>query len=190
VSLLDVTATTLALTGAKLPDYYDGQNLFGSEYKPVNYVIGARDRCDYTIDRIRSVRTDRFRYIRNYFPHRPMLQAQYRDRQQTVLDLKRLHEAGELSDYQDTHWFGVRPEEELYDLVVDPHQISNLARSTEHASILQEHRAILDAWVRETGDQGQHAETVESLKGTYKLWKERPIFKDAEVNPEYGQFQE
>ena len=31
---------------------------------------------------------------------------------------------------------------------------------------------------------------AEQLKGTYDLWKDKPIFKDAKVNPEYDQFRE
>ena len=32
------------------------------------------DRCGETVDRIRSVRTGQFKYIRNYHPLRPLLQ--------------------------------------------------------------------------------------------------------------------
>jgi len=69
VSLLDVSATTLAMGGAKMPTYLDGQNLFAKAYNEVEYVVGARDRCDYTIDRIRTVVSEDFRYIKNYFPN-------------------------------------------------------------------------------------------------------------------------
>ena len=56
-----------------------------------------------------------------------MLQAQYRDERPVVLALKQGLKDGTLTDYQKEHWFGVRPEEELYDLAADPHQINNLA---------------------------------------------------------------
>ena len=188
VSSLDISATTLAFGGAALPDYLDGQDLFGKNYKAVDHVISARDRCDYTIDRIRTVRSEKFRYIRNFHPERPLLQAQYRDEQQTVKDLKRLHEAGELSAYQDEHWFGIRPKEELYDISEDPHQIHNLAGESEHAEELKKHREILESWIKETDDKGQYAESAVQLKATYDLWKDKPIFKDAKTNPEYDQF--
>ena len=188
INALDITATTLALGDVPRPDYLDGQNLFDPHYQPVNYVISARDRCDYTIDRIRTVRTDRFRYIRNFFPERPMLQAQYRDQQPTVTDLKRLHEAGELTPYQDAHWFGIRPHEELYDLAADPHEINNLASDPAHAATLKAHRKILHEWMVATDDQGQYPEDPAQLRATFELWKDLPIFRDAQVNPEYDQF--
>ncbi len=55
-----------------LPPRIEGPSLFGG---PVSdYVIAARDRCDETIDRIRCVRTRRYKYIRNFMPERLYLQ--------------------------------------------------------------------------------------------------------------------
>lgn len=190
VSALDIPATTLALGGAKLPNYLDGQDLFGDAYKPVDHVISARDRCDYTIDRIRTVRTENYRYIRNFYPDRPMLQAQYRDNRPEVTELKRLKSEGKLTDYQEEHWFGIRSEEELYDMNADPHQMNNLAKNDVFANELVRHRAILNSWIKVTDDKGQYPEDPIQLKATFDLWKERPIFKNANVNPEYDQFRD
>lgn len=188
VTLLDVSATTLALGGAEMPDYLDGQDLFSQSYKAPNYVLGARDRCDYTIDRIRTVRSDKYRYIRNYFPERPMLQAGYRDNKPIVSDLKRAKAEGILTLYQEAHWFGVRPEEELYDMEADPHQMNNLAINPEFESVLEEHRNVLENWIKETDDKGQYPESAIQLKATYEMWKDREVFATAKVNPEYDQF--
>lgn len=188
VSLLDVTATSLAFAGANAPNYFDGQNLFGQDYQPADHIIGARDRCDYTIDRIRTVRSDKYRYIRNGFPDRCLLQPAYRDKHQTVSDLRELYAAGKLNEYQDTHWFGTRPAEELYEIEADPHQVNNLANDPTHQQILAQHREFLNRWIEKTGDKGQQTESAESLIGTYELWKDKPIFSDSDVNPEYEQF--
>lgn len=188
VSLVDVSATTLAMAGANLPEYLDGQDLFAANYKAPKYIIGARDRCDYTIDRIRTVRSDRYRYIRNYYPDRPMMQAGYRDNHPMSKDMRRLHEEGKLTEYQEVHWFGTRPKEELYDLQGDPFQMTNLVEDEVYAKILQEHREALEEWIKQTDDKGQYAESSLQLKATYDLWKDRQVFRDAEVNPEYDQF--
>lgn len=188
VSLLDVSATTLAMAGIELPDYLDGQNLFALDYSKKKYIIGARDRCDYTIDKIRTVRSDNYRYIRNYFPDRPMLQAGYRDDRPIVTELKKAKEDGILTAYQTEHWFGIRPQEELYDLASDPHQMNNLASNADFEKVLLEHRTALQNWVKETDDKGQYDEAAIQLKATYDLWIERPIFSQAKVNPEYDQF--
>ncbi|MDZ8117569.1 sulfatase family protein [Pontiella agarivorans] len=188
VSLLDVSATTIALGGLNVPDYYDGQNLFGNAYEPAEYILGARDRCDFTIDTIRTVRSEKFRYIRNYHPERTMSQPQYRDKQPVVKDMHRLHEEGGLTAYQEEHWFGRRPEEELYELASDPHQTNNLAVLPAYADILKKHRSVLEDWQQQHGDKGLEPEPAVSLQGTYELWKDKPVFKHADVNPEYNQF--
>ena len=188
VSLLDVSASTLALGGVELPKYLDGQDLFSKEYKKPQYVIGARDRCDYTIDRIRTVVSDEYRYIRNYFPERPMMQAGYRDNKPIVKDFKKAREEGILTEYQEEHWFGIRPIEELYNLKADPHQMNNLAEDSNHEDILKEHRNYLENWISETDDKGQYSEDSKQLKATFDLWKDRPRFKNAKINPEYDQF--
>lgn len=187
---LDIPATTMALAGFEVPAFYCGQNLFAPDYEPLDHVVSARDRCDYTIDRIRTVRTDKFRYLSNAFPERPLLQAQYRDNKPPVIALKRDFQAGTLNDYQAQHWFGLRPREELYDLAADPHQINNLATDPAYYEILSEHRALLHAWRLESNDRGVEAEDPRQLKATYDLWRNKDIFRKAKVNPEYDQFKE
>lgn len=188
VNALDIPATTLSFGGAEMPDYLDGQDLFSDDYRAVDHVISARDRCDYTIDRIRTVRTRNFRYLRNSFPERTMLQAQYRDDRPEVIEMHTAHKAGTLTPYQDKHWFGVRPGEELYDMEKDPHQINNLADDPKFAAELKKHRDLLEAWIKKTDDKGQYPEAAIQLKATFDLWKDKPIFKNAKVNPEYDQF--
>ena len=53
------------------------------------------------------------------------------------------------------------PLESLYDTEVDPHEIKNLANSSEHQAILQEMRAALDTWEIETGDRGSIPEPLD-----------------------------
>ena len=190
VTLLDVGATTLALAGAEMPDHLDGKNLFGHDYTPADFVIGARDRCDYTIDRIRTVRSDRYRYIRNYYLDRPLMQPGYRDDRPPSMDMRRMFEAGELTEYQAEHWVGLRPREELYDMDTDPHQINNLASLPEFQAELLRHREVLENWINDSDDQGQYTESDAQLRATYELWKDRDIFKTADVHPEYSKFHE
>ena len=60
VSTLDLGTTTLALAGLEIPDYMEGMDLFASDYKR-DQIISTRDRCDFTIDRIRAVRSKEFK---------------------------------------------------------------------------------------------------------------------------------
>jgi hypothetical protein len=53
------------------------------------------------------------------------------------------------------------PEEELYDLESDPHQIKNLAKSNqpEHRAALERLSGVLSAWIEQTNDQGRVPES-------------------------------
>ena len=182
VSGLDLAATSLALAGLAVPDCMESRDLFALGFQPRDHVISARDRCDYTIDRIRSVRTGRFRYIRNFFHDRPYMQPNYRDEWEITQLMRRLHAEGKLNDVQDRFWSKERPAEELYDIENDPHEIHNLAFDPRHRSVLMKHRTILSQWIDETDDQGRYPEDSANLKYMLDVWRGRGV---EPVNPEY-----
>ena len=76
---------------------------------------------------------------------RHLLQAQYRDNRPPVLELKKLRKEGKLTPYQETHWFGKRPTEELYDLAADPQETLDLAGDPGYRDVLGECEAQLRA---------------------------------------------
>lgn len=184
VSGLDISATTLAMAGIPLPEYMEGRDMFAANFSPREYVISARDRCDYTIDHIRTVRTDRFRYIRNFLTDRPLLQPQYRDMQPPTKMLRKMHANKTLDAIQEACLFGPRPAEELYDMEKDPHQIHNLASDPTYSDELQRHRSILEKWIKATDDKGQYPEADKNLKAILERWG------DQCVNPEYDRVRE
>ncbi|MEX0641379.1 MAG: sulfatase [Pirellulales bacterium] len=65
VMQIDVAATSLDLAGIPIPQYVQGKSIFSPDYRPREEVFSARDRCDETVDTIRSVRTPKFKYILN-----------------------------------------------------------------------------------------------------------------------------
>lgn len=156
VSSIDITATTLQFAGVEPPSNMEGRVLFGPAVKKRDYIIAARDRCDETVDRIRCVRDQRFKYIRNFYPDRPYTQPNvYKDVQYPPLRVMRdLHAQGKLTGAAALFMASKRPAEELYDLEADPHEINNLAAKPVHQQRLAAMRGILDRWIRETGDKG------------------------------------
>ncbi len=156
VAHIDVTASSLAFAGIDIPDWMEGRPLFGPDAEPRDYVVSARDRCDETVDVIRSVRTERFRYIRNFVPERPHLQPnRYKDSKAVIQTLHQLRDSGKLSQELEAMFYGERPEEELYDLREDPWQMRNLAGDPSHKATLAKLRSTLAAWIEQTGDRGQ-----------------------------------
>ena len=152
VAHIDVAAETLRLAGVEIPDHLEGRPLFGSGSKSREYVVSARDRCDETVERLRSVRTERYKYIRNYYPGRPHMQPnRYKDGKALTKVLRKLHEEGKLNADQDRIFSPTRPNEELYDLEADPHELRNLALDPKYNKTLAKHRAILGRWIGESG---------------------------------------
>ena len=158
VSLIDLAPTWLELAETEPIVNADGKSIFGSE--PREALFAARDRCDATQDRIRCVRTDRYKYIRNFHPERPYTQFnEYKTRQYPVLTLlEALHKKGKLTPAQERFMAPARPAEELYDLTADPSEINNFASDRAHGDILTGLRKQLEDWIMRTGDQGAREE--------------------------------
>jgi len=180
VNSIDISVTSMALAGLEIPDYMEGRDVFAKDYKGRDYVISARDRCDYTIERIRAVTTKRYRYLRNFLTDRPYLQPQYRDGRAVMKTWKRLYGEGKLTPEAAAFASDKRPAEELYDLAKDPHEVRNLAGDPKYAKELQRHRDILAKWMEQTDDKGQYPESEEGLFQVLCRWGEKC------VNPEYA----
>jgi hypothetical protein len=126
---------------------------------PRDIVFSARDRMDETVMRHRAVRDDRYRYIKNFTPEKPFFSPNaYKAKQYPAWNLiQQLHQEGKLNAVQEILCQPRMPEEELYDLQSDPHQINNLARSTapEHQAALTKLRSAVTEWIESTGDRGR-----------------------------------
>ena len=158
---IDMAATSLAAAGIEIPKAMQGRNILAPIYQPRTHVFATRDRCDETVERIRSVRTDRFLYIRNSHPQRPHLQPNnYKDGKSIVQTLRALHESGKLDALAAKLLFSpTRPPEELYEWTTDKWQITNLAAAPAHKATLESLRARLDQWMRETNDHRPETES-------------------------------
>ena len=170
---IDIAAASLDLAGITIPPYMQGQPIFSPEYKPRRYVFSARDRCDETVERMRCVRTDRYKYIRNFYPHRSHTQPnRYKDGKQIMIVMRELFAAGKLNSDQARQFLPSRPGEELYDMQSDPHELHNLAESSQHQRTLKKLRKVLVDWIVQTRDLGQIPEPIlaEYLEEYDSMW--------------------
>lgn len=155
---IDIAALSLAAADIDIPTYMQARDILADDYAPRDAAYSARDRCDETVDYIRAVRTERFKYIRNYLPERPhMMPNRYKDAKAIIIALRKAHAAGQLSPEQATLFASTRAPEELYDLVKDPHELHNLAADPKQASLLQVMRWKLNDWEERTGDHGRES---------------------------------
>ena len=179
VSGIDIAPASLVAAGLEVPAYMEGSNFLAPDHEARSFVVAARDRCDYTIERIRALVTPRFKYLRNYLTDRPYMQPNYKDPWPVSQQLRAMTAAGELNATQMLFFGPERPAEELYDLQNDPHEIDNLADDPRFRAILEQHRSLLAQWIEETGDRGQVTESDAGLLAALKRWRDKC------VNPEY-----
>ena len=168
VSLLDLTATTLWMAGIERPLGMQSRIFVGPEADPPRtYAFAARDRIDETVIRMRSVHDERFHYIRNYTPGAGVFTLnRYKEKCFLVMPLmRRLHSEGKLTGPA-LEMMQPFPVEMLFDTQADPHEVNNLAESTEleHQAALGRLRAALDTWMVETGDRGHIPEPREVVE--------------------------
>jgi len=157
VSGVDIAPTLLGFAGIELPSgATHGRDIFEPNAPRREHIFAARDRADESIDRIRAVRTARYKYIRNYFPMIPYMQknAYKEDCYPTWNLVKKLARESKLTPEAALFAAERKPIEELYDIVADPHEVRNLADDPAHLDALAPLRALINGFVRDTNDRG------------------------------------
>ena len=155
VTFNDLMPTVLSMIGIEPPKHVHGRALFGPHRgEAKRYAMGGRDRMDERYDLTRTITDGRYRYIRNYNPHRPWGQhVEFMMQASSYQDWESLHLQGKLNAVQDRFW-GQKPYEELYDVNTDPHMVDNLVGRQSGAAKLAELREALDAYMLEINDNG------------------------------------
>lgn len=158
VSFVDFAPTLLNMLDIPIPEFMDGSPFLGKNVVYPEYVYGAADRVDEAYELSRTVRTKEFRYIRNYYPHLPLIQSNYySDQSEIMQELHKILAATnveDLSPAQLTMWRDTRPPEELYHVDNDPYEINNLADDPEYQDKLVALRKVNRDWILKTHDTG------------------------------------
>jgi arylsulfatase A-like enzyme len=167
ISLIDLTATTLAIAGIEIPRTMQGRPFLGPDVGPERrFAFSARDRIDETEIRQRSVHSKRYHYVRNFTAGAGFATLnRYKEKCFLVKPLMRqMLEDGTLTG-PPADLMKPLATEQLFDNQQDPYEIRNLADSEtpEHQQVLREMRAALDTWMVETGDRGYIAEPRETV---------------------------
>jgi uncharacterized sulfatase len=158
VSFIDFGPTVLSLAGVKVPATMRGVPFLGAQNGPPRtYVHGFRDRMDERTDMLRSVRDERFKYIRNYHPERPWFRDQfvsYMFEMPTMKVWQRMADAGSLTGARAAFMTPTKPTEELYDTKNDPWELHNLADDPAFRETLQRLRDEHHRWRIDAIDLG------------------------------------
>ncbi len=165
VSLMDLTATTLSIAGLKRPNGMQSRVFLGKEADPPRrFAFAARDRIDETVVRMRSVHDQQYHYIRNFTAGAGFETLnRYKEKCFLVKPLMRkLKAQGKLTGPA-LQLMQPFPEEMLFHVASDPHEIQNLAQSKDprHKAALLRLRVAMETWIIESGDRGHIPESPE-----------------------------
>lgn len=146
---IDILPTLLEAAGVAIPPRVQGKSfwplLTGGTYEPHPAIVTERNWHSAQYDPMRSVRTERFHYIRNFDEH-PLRQW---------LPHEILRGPSAAAPTFDAVWPAMtepRAAEELYDMTADPEEFTNLAGDERHGPVKRELAATLDDWMRRTDD--------------------------------------
>jgi len=155
ISFVDLSPTLLSLCGLAPPQNMQGQPFLGNnQAEPRKYAYSFRGRMDERMDLVRSVRDKKYRYVKNYMPHKIYGQyIEYLWRAPSMASWDEAFKAGELNEVQ-SRFFLPKPPEELYDVENDPHNIHNLANNPEYQAVLNELREANREWLVQIKDIG------------------------------------
>lgn len=148
ISFVDFAPTVLALCGIDAPPYMQGHNFLDQKNKR-EWVYGARDRVDEVFDCSRSVRNDRWLYIRNYHPflgwNQPSVFSDLGEIRNEITNYS-LNSRTRLSSEQTHYTSPERAPIEFYDCLADPENTRNLALEklspTQQVSLEKAQRAL------------------------------------------------
>jgi N-sulfoglucosamine sulfohydrolase len=144
VSQMDLFPTLCELLGLERPGWLQGRSmmpLVRRETDEIHDEIFAELTFHAAYDPQRAVRTRRYKYVRRF------------DETWTRPVLPNVDDSPSKDLLLSYGWADRElPREELYDLVFDPAEASNLAADPAHAGVVAELRDRLDRWMRETND--------------------------------------
>ena len=174
ISLVDVLPTLVEAAGGAPPTTIDGSSrlgvLKGESTTTADYIFTTHSG-DGRMNEfpMRSVRTPRWKFIRNLRPDGE--HHNHIDRGKAI-DGNRYWQSWIERSKTDEHARKIidryfrRPAEELYDLERDPHEQHNLAGDPAVNTALNLSRSKLDAWMKQQGDQG--VATEQSVAEAFK----------------------
>ena len=155
VSSIDIAPTLLDLAGLAIPESMQGVSFAPVLKNPgteVRQSIHAEHNWHDFMARERCVRTRRFLYIKNDLPHLPLTPPADAVNSPSWASMNDELRLGRLNPFQSVCFTSPRPEEELYDVVLDPHQLYNLASLPAYIQILQDLRHQHQTWSSDTND--------------------------------------
>ncbi len=148
VMSIDIGATILEAASITPPVPLHGKSLFSDDVKQGKYTFAARDKMDTTHDAMRSIRSKDHKLILNLMPGRAYCQFSFYKENACppLAEMNVLNLQGKLTPEQAAFMAPNKPENELFDLRSDPHEVHNVADAPKYAGVKTEMLAELNKW--------------------------------------------
>lgn len=144
VSQIDIFPTLCDLVGLEKPDYLQGvsfANMFSDPKAKVRNEVFAEINFHTSYEPARSIRTNRYKYIRYFDEDFLKINISNIDASKT----KEIYMEHDLRSIQ-------KPKEALFDLLYDVGERNNLTEDPAYLPILEELRATLETYLKKTED--------------------------------------
>lgn len=155
VSSIDIAPTFCELAGANISKTFQGVSfapvLDDYSISTRDYIVGEHNWHDYQAHE-RAIRNHKYLYIRNAFPELNASPPADAVRSLTYAEMIEMQKEGKLNKYQLDCFVEPRESEELYNVINDPFQLTNLAGDADYKDPLIKMRGVLDNWIEEFGD--------------------------------------
>ncbi len=162
LSAIDIVAETLLMVGGEIPSWMQGRSFLRTHSSPRTYLHTAVDRIGNIESCSRAVRTDRFKYIRNFKTPGSINECStaYRRETHPIYHLLRMmSERNTLNEVQ-AQLLAPLASEELYDLAKDPHETRNLIGKQAYETVHQELEKEMHDWTTSSKDQGLQQDSI------------------------------
>ena len=155
LNFIDFAPTILSIAGIDIPKVYQGKAFLGPKKNKSKrkYLYTASDRFDEVTDKIRAVKSKKYKYIRNYntnIPH--AIDNKYRAQMELMKHLSYLNHNNLLSMEQKLWFQTPKSFEEFYNLENDPFELNNLINDMKYLNEVNNLRNQLDNWIDRIND--------------------------------------
>jgi N-sulfoglucosamine sulfohydrolase len=155
----DLAPTALSMAGIQPPEYMQGKAFYGKyenagEKGDMQFGFRTNQEANH-FDPCRTATDGRFKYIRNYIPHKPFsLRNFFQWGMPSNLAWDEYVLSGKCKNDTWLQTFKPKPSEMLFDIKNDPWELNNLADKKEYESNLLKFRKAVSDHIRNTKDLG------------------------------------
>ncbi|MDP6523331.1 MAG: sulfatase [Kiritimatiellia bacterium] len=156
LSAIDLVAETVLMAGGTIPAWMQGRSFLRKDSRPRHYIHTAADRIGNIDSCSRAVRSDKFKYIRNFKTPGSINECTtaYRRAKHPIYHLLSIMGDKNMLTPVQAQLLKPLAAEELYDLQNDPYETVNLIGNEGFDAVHKELKEQMTGWIESSKDKG------------------------------------